>query len=414
MRPFQEEGGAHPLAAAQSAAPVTWLERDRDRPPEDGLGLCLSGGGNRAMLFHAGALLRIHELGMFPELKRVSSVSGGSIANGVLGLNWTALREPAVDSSATFRRLVVEPLRTFARQHVDIFAWIRGTLTPGSSPVERLADILDEYLYHGRTLQDLPDDPPRFVFNATNLSTGVLWRFSKPYMADYRLGRVPNPRVRLAHAVAASSAFPPFFSPLHRRIDPDSYLPDDEGEPPSSLPPDELRRFRERPHLTDGGVYDNLGLETVWKRYRDVLASDGGGDLRDDATPPTDLILQTIRVLMTSDRQVRALRRQLLIRSYDQRLKPGIGWRGGAYWGVRTDIAGYRLPDALPCPHQQTLLLASEPTRLWRMPELTQERLINWGYAVADAAIRRWYRPGPPPGAFPYPASGVGASQIDR
>ena len=31
--------------------------------------------------------------------------------------------------------------------------------------------------------------------------------------------------------------------------------------------------------LSDGGVYDNLGLETVWKRYQTVLVSDGGGKL---------------------------------------------------------------------------------------------------------------------------------------
>lgn len=28
--------------------------------------------------------------------------------------------------------------------------------------------------------------------------------------------------------------------------------------------------------LTDGGVYDNLGLEPVWERAQTVLVSDGG------------------------------------------------------------------------------------------------------------------------------------------
>ena len=31
--------------------------------------------------------------------------------------------------------------------------------------------------------------------------------------------------------------------------------------------------------LSDGGVYDNLGLETAWKRYRTILVSDGGGQM---------------------------------------------------------------------------------------------------------------------------------------
>ena len=33
-----------------------------------------------------------------------------------------------------------------------------------------------------------------------------------------------------------------------------------------------------------------------------------------------------------------------------------------------------------------------------------QERLINWGYAVCDAAVRRYFDPSQPaPDAFPYP-----------
>ena len=34
--------------------------------------------------------------------------------------------------------------------------------------------------------------------------------------------------------------------------------------------------FRKRLQLADGGVYDNLGLETVWGRYDTVLVSDAG------------------------------------------------------------------------------------------------------------------------------------------
>jgi len=47
--------------------------------PQDGIVLCLSGGGYRAMLFHPGALWRLNEAGCLPKLARVSNVSGGSI-----------------------------------------------------------------------------------------------------------------------------------------------------------------------------------------------------------------------------------------------------------------------------------------------------------------------------------------------
>ena len=69
---------------------------------------------------------------------------------------------------------------------------------------------------------------PRFVFCATNLQSGVLFRFSKPYAGDYVIGRLDRPKIRLSQAVAASSAFPPVLSPhgltfprrqLHRLAD---------------------------------------------------------------------------------------------------------------------------------------------------------------------------------------------------
>jgi NTE family protein len=43
------------------------------------------------------------------------------------------------------------------------------------------------------------------------------------------------------------------------------------------------------------------------------------------------------------------------------------------------------------------------------MDDALQERLINWGYAISDAAMRRWVDPqAQPPAGFPYPAAGLG------
>src|SRR5208282_640505 len=53
---------------------------------EPGTALCLSGGGYRAMLFHLGSLWRLNEAGLLRKLNRISSVSGGSITAGMLGL----------------------------------------------------------------------------------------------------------------------------------------------------------------------------------------------------------------------------------------------------------------------------------------------------------------------------------------
>jgi NTE family protein len=83
--------------------------------------------------------------------------------------------------------------------------------------------------------------------------------------------------------------------------------------------------------------------------------------------------------------------------------------RKGTYWGIRTDIGDYGLADALPCPHASTLALAATPTRLRRLPDDLQDRLINWGYAVCDAALRAHVDPTlrTRAAAFPYPAAGV-------
>ena len=67
----------------------TMPEHDRnDSRIEDGIALCLSGGGYRAMVFHVGALWRLNEAGLLRKLNRISSVSGGSITSAALALHW--------------------------------------------------------------------------------------------------------------------------------------------------------------------------------------------------------------------------------------------------------------------------------------------------------------------------------------
>src|SRR5215213_8465239 len=63
----------------------------------NGSALCLSGGGYRAMVFHAGVLWRLYETDLLTSLKRISSVSGGSITAGVLALKWKSLTAAAPD-----------------------------------------------------------------------------------------------------------------------------------------------------------------------------------------------------------------------------------------------------------------------------------------------------------------------------
>jgi NTE family protein len=358
-----------------------------------GIALCLSGGGYRAMVFHLGALWRLNELGYLPKLTRISSVSGGSITSGVLAVAWPHLTFDASGVSSNFNSLVVAQVRKMADQTIDVGSVIRGILTVGSIG-DKIAKAYSRYLFGEKTLQDLPDEP-RFVINATNVQSGVLWRFSKPFTWDYRVGEIKNPTIKIAVAVAASSAFPPVLSPVVLNLKNSDYTPNS-GKDLQYEP------FTTKVVLTDGGVYDNLGLETAWKSAETILVSDGGGNLPPQGKPWKDWFMHMLRVLFIIDNQVRSLRKRQTIESYQ------LGVRKGTYWGIRTNINDYELSDALDCPFDKTTALANISTRLKRLESLEQERLINWGYAVCDAAMRKHVDPNlPKPSGFPYPAAKV-------
>ena len=345
------------------------------------------------MVFHLGALWRLYDTGLLGTVDRISSVSGGSITAGLLGLKWRRLSFDPARTPADFVPEVVQPIRALASETIDAEAIALGVLLPGRVS-DRIAGAYEEHLFGQATLQDLPDQP-RFVINATNIQSGVLWRFSKPYMGDYRVGLVKQPTIPLARAVAASSAFPPVLSPVELRLDPDAFEKGSGGD--LQRPP-----FTTKVILADGGVYDNLGLETVWKRYATVLVSDGGGQMKAEPEPKSDWARHAYRVLDVIDNQVRSLRKRQVVDSLIART------RTGAYWGIRTNIAEYKLADALPSPFDRTMALAELATRLKRLEDDVQKRLINWGYAVCDAALRKHVKPElNRPAGFPYPEAGV-------
>jgi NTE family protein len=375
-------------------SPVSPVQDEFVEKLEDGIALCLSGGGYRAMLFHLGALWRLNQLGYLRRLDRISSVSGGSITAARLGMRWEALRFDGAGVAAGFEDEVVARIRRLAGRTIDVGSALSGIFTPGRTVAEKVAAAYREHLFGDATLQDLPDEP-RFVINATNLQTGSLWRFSKPYMADYRIGVVDDPVVPLATVVGASAAFPPFLSPVRLTLPPNAFAAKGRGA---------MHRvpFTTSLVLSDGGVYDNLGLETAWKRYRTVLVSDGGGQMKQEEKVRSDWVQHSMRVASVVDNQVRSLRKRAVIDGFER------GDRSGAYWSIRSEVAKYNPPpDSLDCPPGRTRELAEEKTRLAGMDAVTQERLINWGYAMTDIAVRRWVDPTlPPPPGFPY-ARGV-------
>ncbi len=75
--------------------------------------LWLSGDGQRAALFHLGALRRLNELGLLAGLGTIGAASGGSIAAAVLA---TRVEWPLEGNCSEWEEQVAEPLRAIASE----------------------------------------------------------------------------------------------------------------------------------------------------------------------------------------------------------------------------------------------------------------------------------------------------------
>lgn len=407
-----------------TVSPTTDITPDHDGEAiRHGIAVCLSGGGYRAMLFHLGCLWRLAELRVLSldshvgrghdgdatslgSLQRISSVSGGSIVSAQLALAWDDLAHAApVQQLDLFRTRVVEPIRKLAGLNIaakNLNGALRlalDVILPGSVN-DHVARAYAKHLYGKATLKQVPATP-RFIFNAANLQSGSLWRFSNPYAADWRVGKMlSTEKVTLAKAVAASSAFPPFLAPATFKFAESDYEPNSGGKGADNLhrPP-----FTTRPQLVDGGVYDNLGIETAYKCYQTVIVSNGGAPFAVEDKAPVNWVGLGARVIDLIDNQVLSLRKRVLIGALSR------GERNGAFWDIEQNVTVHGCPDPLPCPYESTQRLASVGTDLARKEPRLQERLINWGYALADASLRAHLNPNwPRPAGFPYPDAGVG------
>ncbi|MBV6272580.1 patatin-like phospholipase family protein [Alcaligenaceae bacterium CGII-47] len=370
----------------------------KPRKRESGIGLSLSGGGYRATLFHVGSLRRLAETGVLEQVSHVSSVSGGSIVAGALAADW--VRHPTDDALQRIARLT-DVLRKFCSHTIDTPTIIGGLLTPFRRVSDVLASKYDGALFDGLLLSQLPLDRPRFTFCSTNLQTGRLVHLTRNRIVDYRIGRTALD-VPLARAVAASSAFPPFLSP----VEIDTRQAKWEATTYSTLTND--KRFSQRLYLTDGGAYDNMGLEPIWDKYANILVSDAGAPFVNAERPATGWFSQLHAAFEIATDQARGARKRWLIDQFQRHEHdPADGGPKGTYWGITTQIVDYELGDALPVSRQSITQLASMRTRLDAFNDTEQKRLINWGYAVCDAGIRRWCsslcRADTPKPIFPYP-----------
>ena len=358
------------------------------------LGLCLSGGGYRAMLFHAGALCRLNEAGLLGKLDMVSSVSGGSIAAGLLAVLWP--RFTFADGVATNFDIYLKKILEFSQVFLDAPSIAKGLLNPFSSAAREVAACYERHLFDGAgpTLKGLPEKP-WFVFCSSNLSTGSLFRLSRRYIADYRIGVAYHADLPVALAVAASSAFPPFLSPLRLDLRPFQWT--NNNLDPTVGPPVAPGRAV----LTDGGVYDNHGIEPALKRCRWLLVSDAGAPWRASNSGLWNWYSQLKRVADTTDNQVRSLRRRDLVARFqaakdadDRGLpnddgRPDYAATRGVFWSIASK------PDTAAPHFVQSAATAPADigTSLHFLGREETVDLVNWGYSASDQALCNWYQP---------------------
>jgi NTE family protein len=371
-----------------------------------GWALCLSGGGFRAALFHLGALRRLNEVGLLSKLRTISSVSGGSVANGLLARMWRQLT-PDPGGSGTFTEFASyeSRLREFCSHDIRTGPLLTERLDPRNWPslwgddhsaTDLLAHLYQDRLVGDLSLKDLAAiraaSGVSFVFNTSNMQTGVDLRFGPDGIHDWKLGDASAPEILVAEAVAASSAFPIAFPPLVVKRDPQGYT----GGALEARKDPHVNDLRRRLVLTDGGVYDNLGLEPVWKDHQVVLCSDGGKPFGIDTSPGQALPARLLRVQDVIGNQALAVRKRWLVASFENAVYQG------SYWGIGTEIEGYKVHGT---GYGRTALdgLVLERLRAVRtdfdaFTEDEQLVLMNHGWALADAALRTFMH-----GALPQP-----------
>jgi NTE family protein len=238
-------------------------------------------------------------------------------------------------------------------------------------------------------LDRLPDRP-KFVFCASDITFGVNWESSKARTGSFQAGYLDDGgRWPVGLAVAASACFPPIFGPLRVGARAGQYKG---GDAPHDDTGDALRS---RLALSDGGVYDNMGLEPVWKSHATVLVSDCGAPFEFRAGG--HVLRRLMRYTSVVQGQAHSVRTRMFFTGITEQRHAGTVWGIGTRLG---DGAGY--PDDLVAQR-----ISQVRTDLDPFTDAEQRILENHGYFVADQRLREKVPhivpADPPPAVAPHP-----------
>lgn len=252
------------------------------------IGLALSGGGARAIAFHLGCFRALHDRGILEKVQVLSTVSGGSVIGACWayrgedfeafdkqvaallrsGIQWDIVRElfTSWEGPKTLGTLVVKGMLSLAIGITSFVLsrsrrWI-GLPTAGlerwlgaaarNVPVwgslsTAFEQALARRLFGGQTVDQVKRDGLTVIINACDLRTGTAFRFGSAKSGGWRYGNIVGAPQPVAKAVAASAAFPILLPPLV-----ETFEFSREG-----------RTTKETVSLTDGGVFDNLGVAVL-------------------------------------------------------------------------------------------------------------------------------------------------------
>lgn len=351
------------------------------------IGIALSGGGIRATIFHLGVFKWMAENNQFENIVRVSSVSGASLCIGLIyshnNYRWPTSKEYLDSVLPKIQEVIL-------KKDIQKAALTRLLISPWwwNKKVNLLAKVIKKHWGIFGEITSLERSPLWYI-NCTTFETGKRFRFTQENMGDYQIGYVNSPKISIADAVAASAGFPILIGPYKLRTDTYTWAK-------SHYSNTDFNHKDKYLHLWDGGVYDNLGLESVYK-------IDGGGSMSEGVNY---LIISNAsrssgykkrkkgfsgknlkRLLDIATDQVRALRNRSVM-DYIKRTRNGLYLNIGNSAQDIAEISGisYELKNELIAKciiSSDVIKVRDYSTTLSKPSKLNFELILRHGYEVA-------------------------------
>lgn len=374
----------------------------------DGIALALSGGGARAMAFHLGCLRALHDLGILQKVSTITAVSGGSVLAGlycshpgdfesfearVREILKEGFLKPALVRAVTSLdgvKAVSYATALFLERSVAFVARLglrllgrskKGEQWPNTAPFLRKASrttILRNTFsktFKGRLLKDLRTDRPRLIVIACELRAKAAFYFTRESLHCWRYGSASSDGVELADAVVASAAYPLFLPALDQRMT----FKSDRGE------------STHRITLSDGGVYDNLGLNPLWPdrefadslpvdRHDRIIACRAGYGL--EVTEPASVLMS--RMMASFESVFARSQNQAMKRLFDLKEADKLKAILVPYLGQKDSSLAFKNPDMVSGD-----VTAGYPTNFSAMDKEWIERLVRRGEQIVHAQVKQ-------------------------